>query len=356
MKQKGILYNNGFITVDDIEKHGFFEGRNEWERKLFGFVVDWFSNSDCVMQKTSGSTGKPKLIGLKKKAMTASALKTIHRLGLKQGDTCWLCLPVEYIAGKMMVVRAITAGMNLLATAPGGTPEIPDQTIDFAALVPLQLDNLLDKTADLSQIRRIIIGGSSVGYNLKKKIQHLNSEVYSTYGMTETCSHIALQRINGLQPDAFYVPLPGVMVYIDGHGCLVIEAPELLPSSIVTTDLAEVNARNGFKILGRADNVINSGGIKILPEPLENEISQVIDRECLIVPFPDDKLGQKVVLVLEKTALHRFADEKALWMALKTNLKKYEVPKQLIRVDGFVRKDNYKIDRLATLKHIQEMF
>jgi len=355
MNPQGILYNHRFVGLDEIKMPGFLEKKEEWEKKLFEFVLNWFDNSDCIVQKTSGSTGEPKLIGLKKRDMTTSALKTIQYFGLKKGDTCWLCLPIDYIAGKMMVVRALIAGLNLLATPPDGLPKIPGVTIDFVALVPLQIDNLLDNRTDLSQLRKIIIGGSSIGYNLERKIQQLDSEVYATYGMTETCSHIALQRINGHEPDSCFVPLPGVGVHVDERGCLVIEVPELSSVKIITSDLAEVSER-GFRILGRADHVINSGGIKISPELLEKEISRIIGRECLVIPFPDDKLGQKAVLVVEKTNDNLWVDDKILWETLKRDLKKYEVPKMLIQLDGFVRKENFKIDRMATLRTILENF
>jgi o-succinylbenzoate---CoA ligase len=348
MDQQGIRYNNSFINVDEIKEPGFFEGKEEWERTLFEFVLDWFSTSDSIVQKTSGSTGEPKLIGLKKKAMTASALKTIQYLGLNSGNTCWLCLPVEYIAGKMMVVRAITAGLNLVATVPAGTPEIPDQEIDFVAMVPLQVDNLIEKKAELGRIRKIIIGGSSIGYNLERKIQQISSMVYATYGMTETCSHIALQRMNGPNPDSNFLLLPGIGVYVNKNGCLVIDAPEFSDLLIVTSDRAEMSSNNGFRILGRVDDIINSGGIKISPELLEKEISRIINCECLIVPFPDGKLGQKAVLVLEKTDQNVCKGEKAIWLALKKNLKKHEVPKSLIWIDLYARKENFKIDRTKT--------
>lgn len=298
------------------------------------------------LQKTSGSTGKPKTIRLKKSAMEASAKKTLAYFNLNEGDTALLCLPIDYIAGKMMVVRAMVGGLNLLEIEPKGTPEIPDQIIHFAAMVPIQVQNLIDSGYDFKNIKTLIIGGASVSYNLLKAIQNIPTAVYATYGMTETYSHIALQRLNGPNPDNCFHLLEGFSISVNKKGCLVIDAPEFSDKPIVTTDLAEIVSPTGFRWLGRADNVINSGGLKISPEELEAELSELLSAECLVVPLPDEKLGQKAVLVLENV----YKDKNIDIQRIEKLVGKHITPKKVFYINSFPRNESMKIDRKKTIE------
>lgn len=277
--------------------------------------------------------------------MVASAKKTLAYFNLQKGDTVLLCLPIDYIAGKMMVVRANVGDLNLLEIEPKGTPDIPDQTIHFAAMVPIQVQNLIDSGYEFQNIKTLIIGGASVSYNLLKAIQKLSTAVYATYGMTETYSHIALQRLNGSNPDSCFQLLDGFSISVNEKGCLVIDAPEFSDEPIVTTDLVDILSPKKFRWLGRADNVINSGGLKISPEELESKISKIIGDECLVVPLPDEKLGQKAVLVLERKNSQKPIDMGAIGI----NLGKHKAPKLVYYIDSFPRNESMKIDRKKTI-------
>jgi o-succinylbenzoate synthase len=305
---------------------------------------------DFLLQKTSGSTGEPKTIKLKESAMIASARKTLNFFNLKEGDTALLCLPAHYIAGKMMLVRAQVGGLNLLEIEPKGRPDIPDQTIHFAAMVPMQVQNLIDSGYDFKNIKNLIIGGANVSYKLNQAIKKLPNAVYATYGMTETYSHIALQRLNGSKPDSCFKLLDGYAISTNENGCLVINAPEFSDEPIVTTDLVEILSPKEFRWLGRADNVINSGVIKILPEEMEAKISEQLNTECLIVPVPDDKLGQQAILVLEKATHHKNIDLQVINLPFE----KHKIPKAVYYIDAFPRNESMKIDRKKTIEIVMK--
>jgi O-succinylbenzoic acid--CoA ligase len=283
------------------------------------------------------------VIKLKKSAMTASAINTLKFFQLKENDVAFLCLPVDYIAGKMMVVRALVGGLNLLIIDPNGTPRIPQQNIDFTAMVPLQVKNLIAENADFTIIKKLIIGGAEVDYSLHNALQKIETEVFATYGMTETCSHIALQQINGKNPDKSFRLLNGISIAKNEEGCLSIFYPELSSKTIQTNDLVEIVSPTEFKWLGRADNVINSGGIKISPEELELVIRPLIHSECIVSSKTDEILGSRAILVIEGKP----SEIDTEWLLQKITLitGKLKAPKEVMLVKEFPRNSSMKIDR-----------
>jgi len=277
------------------------------------FLDEWRDSSPTVLVHTSGSTGKPKPMLAEKRRMEASARITCNFLGLKRGDTALLCLPLDYIAGKMMVVRALTCGLRLLTTEASGTPCWDASRIDFAAMVPLQVWNLLHDTAGLERLRQIhhlIIGGGAIDEALQERLKDFPHNVWSTYGMTETLSHIALRRLNGPDASEYYTPFEGVTVSLNADGCLVIDAPAVHDGPLVTNDMASLSPRPScrkggvmFKILGRKDNVICSGGLKIQIEEVERLLRPHLSVPYLITRARDVKFGEVVVLLVEGGAV-----------------------------------------------------
>lgn len=350
MNTDEIRINGQILHSDEIQKKLKTENHTDWEKGIYHFILNWFDASDFILQQTSGSTGVPKEIRLKKSTMMASAQKTIDFFQLKPNNTAWLCLPIDYIAGKMMVVRAIVGQLNLIISEPKGIPQIPAQVVDFTAMVPLQVQKLLEAKTNFHSIRQLIIGGASTNNSLLMNIQQVPSEVYATYGMTETCSHIALQRLNGPNPDKHFKILAGISISINEENCLVIHYPEIAANPIETNDVAELLSEEEFIIRGRADNVINSGGIKISPETLEKEISEFIMRDCLIIPLEDDLLGQKMVLVLEKN--NEVANNEELLQKIKNIAGKHRTPTSVYYLDEFPRNASMKIDRKEVMKQI----
>jgi len=296
---------------------------------LEAFLDEWNNPSPTVLVHTSGSTGKPKPMLVEKRRMEVSARITCRFLGLHEGDTALLCMPLDYIAGKMMVVRALTCGLRLVSTEPKGTPEW-DGFIDFAAMVPLQVYNLLNDPTGrqrLRQIRHLIIGGGAIDDALARQLADFPHHVWSTYGMTETLSHIALRRLNGPDASDWYTPFDGVTLSLTDDGCLVIDAPAVHDGPLVTNDIAECNTTQRFRILGRKDNVICSGGIKIQIEEVERRLRPHLHVPYIITKAPDEKLGEQVVLLTESKAV---GDVLA---ACRLHLPKYWVPRRILSVD-----------------------
>ena len=236
---------------------------------------------------------------VEKRRMMNSARITCDFLGLKRGDTALLCLSTDYIAGKMMVVRALERGMKLVNIEPQGCPEW-EGMVDLAAMVPLQVWNLLHQNPSrLTHIRHLLIGGGAIDERLEEALKDFPNAVWSTYGMTETLSHIALRRLNGPTASNWYTPFKGVMLSQTEEGCLVIDAPAVHDGQLVTNDIVELRADGCFRILGRKDNVICSGGIKIQMEEVERLLRPHLSIPYMITRAKDERLGETVVLLME---------------------------------------------------------
>ena len=302
------------------------------------FLAEWHNDSPTLLVHTSGSTGQPKPMLVEKRRMKASARMTCRFLGLQPGDTALLCMSLDYIAGKMMVVRALTCGLELITVPPSGNPlGTVAGHIDFAAMVPLQVYNSLQVPEErecLKAIRHLIIGGGAIDAELERALADFPNPVYSTYGMTETLSHIALRRLNGPERSDWYTPFDGVRLSLNDDGCLVIDAPTVHDGTLVTNDIAELRpplqseraGKVAFRIRGRKDNVICSGGIKIQIEEVERLL-----RSCVRVPFiitkvPDVRLGEQVVMLTESS------DTATLQAICRNVLPKYWLPRHILTV------------------------
>ena len=306
------------------------------------FIAKWSDGSDTVEVRTSGSTGDPKVMLVEKSRMLASARATCDFLGLKSGDTALLCMSVDYIAGKMMVVRAIERDLNLVTVEPSSQPlALPDfsdemgKKLDFAAMVPMQVYSSLQVPRErelLEQIRHLIIGGGPLDSSLEEELRGFDSAVWHSYGMTETLSHIALRRVSGPEASPWFTPLPGVTLAVNEDHCLMIDAPHLCPERLVTRDVVEMEecGLQRFKVLGRIDNVINSGGIKVHIEQVEQALQPHIARPFLITKCPDNKFGDIVVMLLQGTA----DDVPAARAACEQHLDKYTRPKYIFAVSS----------------------
>jgi O-succinylbenzoic acid--CoA ligase len=323
-------------------KEGF-----SYQQELGNFLLDWLDDKDYMMVKTSGSTGKPKTLKIKKQSMVNSAIATGDFFNIKPGSKVLHCLPSNFIAGKMMIVRAIVLGLELDMVEPSSFPLIDyEKDYDFCAFTPMQLKNF---AKHLKSIKTVIVGGGQVSNPIKKSIQDKKPHVYETYGMTETVSHIAVKRLNnfeGSEVEAYFNTLPGIKISADDRGCLVIDAPLLSDNKIVTNDIVKIHSDTSFEWLGRFDNVINSGGIKLFPETIEKKLQSKIDEEFFIAGKPDDTLGEKLVLILE-------SDKNDLDTSIFDELDKYEKPKEVITIAKFKETSSGKIHRKRTLEQIQ---
>ncbi|MCD8310384.1 MAG: AMP-binding protein [Prevotellaceae bacterium] len=293
----------GGIPYDPREGGGSFD-TPPFLRELFAFLADWFDDSPTLIVHTSGSTGKPKALRVEKARMMESARLTCSFLRLRAGDTALLCMPLQYIAGKMMVVRALVAGLDLLPVTPSGHPlKGLAQAPVLAAMVPLQVIHSLqvpEEKALLRQITHLLIGGGPIDPTLAQALKTFPNAVWSTYGMTETLSHVALRRLSGPQATDLYTPLEGVHVRLSQEGTLVIHAPCVCREELTTNDVAQMDdTGRHFRILGRRDNTIISGGVKIQMEQVEAALQPHLARPFTVTSAPDARFGEIVVLLVE---------------------------------------------------------
>jgi O-succinylbenzoic acid--CoA ligase len=350
------LNGNTLNRHDLVRSSAESRDRSPFEKSFIACVKKWLGNDSNFTFSTSGSTGTPKPVTFTRAQVKASAQLTINSLSLKPNQTSLICLDTRYVAGQLMVIRSLENGMNLLAVEPCADPlkNIPKgETIDFAAFVPYQLNAILDSSESTDKLNRItcaIIGGASVDGSAVYKIQHLSCALYATYGMTETLTHVALQRLNGASKQDCFQALLGISLSLDERNCLVIEADHL-PEKVITNDLVELMDKGRFRWLGRYDNIINSGGIKIIPEKVEALIKVVfselgIKSRYFVDGLADAKLGYKVVLIIEGMEIYRTDD---VLKRIASKLSKYEVPKEIYYVSTFLETGTQKIDRKRIL-------
>lgn len=331
------LNNRSFENSNDLMNYA-----SELSEDLYSFLEEWFQDSPTVTIQTSGSTGIPTSITIRKAQMRNSALATGTYFDLKPESKVLCCLSVNYIAGKMMVVRALELGWHLDFVNPIANPLENNNTIyDFVAMVPMQVQASLHH---LSQVKKLLIGGAAISFTLNQSLQNLSTQCFASYGMTETVSHIAIQRLNFCVSDldnALYELLPGITIGLDERGCLVIDAPTIADDMVVTNDLVMIVDEKRFKWLGRVDNVINSGGVKIHAELLEQKMSPYLETPFFVTGVADERLGEKMVMIVEGEFVE--IDFQSM------NLLKYEIPKAVFFVPEMVYTATKKIQRKQTL-------
>ncbi len=323
-------------------------------RQAWEFCCLYLSGQQDFVLHTSGSTGQPKPIHLTRAQMQASAWMTQKALNLQAGQSALVCLNVAYIAGTMMLVRGMELGLKLCVTAPSSQPfdALPqDLKIDFAAVVPLQLQTLLEARQHnrLNALEVIIVGGAPVGNALLSEIQRLHVRVLSTYGMTETVSHVALRQLNGDNPSQQYTLLEGIEADTDERDCLRLKGAVTNQEWIQTNDVVIFYDKRQFEIIGRADNIINSGGIKIQLEKIERVVEQIWRRSERFFAWgqPDERLGQKLILLVENAQL---LDNEKIKADLGTLLSAYEIPKEIHNIKKFVETATGKVDKRRTFE------
>lgn len=339
------------IIINDIE-YGIdtrssliiqkIDSGEDWERKVFQFLKEWFNDSDKIILNTSGSTGQPKEIAFNKQQLIKSAQTSINYFELTNYNTALLCLPAEYVAAKLMIVRAIVGQLNLIITEPSGNPiRNLSRQIDFCAMVPMQvLTALIENPINFQHIKKLIIGGQKITPQILQHKQLLPSATWETYGMTETLTHVALKKITPSTQESFKA-LPGNSFSVDDRDCLIIDNKNIAADSIITNDIVDLKSNTEFEYIGRDDNVVNSGGVKIFIENLEQKISSLILSPFAIASIPDSKLGERLVLVIEKAS----NIDLLLGQINKLDLAKHEIPKQIISIEKIPLTASGKVNR-----------
>ncbi len=322
---------------------------------LITFMQEWLGDEGLIHCMTSGSTGTPKMISLERQYMVNSAKATGAYFNLGSRTRALLCLPLGFIAGRMMLIRSMVLGWHLDSIEPNSVPEIPKKSAyDFSAMVPLQLHHCV---ANLDQIKTLIVGGGEVSKSLRDGIQNLQTKIYATYGMTETVSHVALMPLNksaGYNDlNNNFIGLDGVRFSVDQRQCLCINAPDIAVQEIVTNDIVELISNKRFKWIGRYDNVINSGGIKLIPEVIENKFRALIDSNFFVHSIPDKVLGEKLVIIVENTDEELSLGSLVEFQKMNASeISKYEVPKKIYFLKSFEKTETGKVNRKQTMNQI----
>ncbi|AXT49595.1 O-succinylbenzoic acid--CoA ligase [Aquimarina sp. BL5] len=348
--------NRQSLDNEELQRiaYNFIKEGEFYEQEVGNFLLDWLNDKDHIVVSTSGSTGKPKNIKIYKQHMVNSAKATGAFFKVNEGTTALLCLPATYIAGKMMLVRAMVLGWKIDLVPPKTNPlDTVYKQYDFCAMVPLQLDNSINR---LHLLKKLIVGGGTVSENLKELIQGIKTKIFETYGMTETVTHVAARRINPKKKDKkdgkYFRALPNITLGIDDRNCLIIKAPQLNEETVITNDVVELKTYKKFIWKGRYDNVINSGGIKLFPEEIETKLQLLIGHRFFITSIPDDTLGDKVILIIENVYDElMYKTLKEAIHSIKT-LSKYEIPKKIYFIPQFIETDNGKIQRAKTLEFV----
>jgi O-succinylbenzoic acid--CoA ligase len=352
IKRQIITIDGGFYTPDIFRSKGIpaFALKSDFHYSLYSFLKDWFSRSPLIRVQTSGSTGASKEMMVEKERMMRSAELTCSYLVLKEGNKALLCMSLDYIAGKMMVVRALIAGLDLYPVTPSGNPlKDTKVTFDFAAMIPMQVYNSLQSDKErkkLEKIKNLIIGGGAIDSRLEEKLKTYPNKIYSTYGMTETLSHIALRKLNGENSSESYIPFPSVALSLSDDNTLIIDAPLVTSEKLYTNDIAEINKDGSFRITGRKDNIMNSGGIKVQIEEVEKILKPFIDSPFAITSLPDPKFGEVIVLVVV---------EDIDVGVLKNIQPAYYIPKKIIKVDNIPLTGTGKVSRAELKTLVSEL-
>ena len=331
--------NGAHLSADDLCRvaYSFIKEGDDFEKPVGNFLLDWFDEKDYIDMLTSGSTGIPKTIRVLKQSMVNSAIATGNYFDLSPGDKVLNCLPVKYVAGKMMFVRSFILGLDMEFVAPSSHPlKKNEYNFDFAAMVPLQAQNSL---SELHKIKKLIVGGAKINAQLEQDLLKLSTSCYETFGMTEAVSHIAAKKIG----EKAFTALPHVTISKDDRNCLVIHAPEVVDHDIVTNDLVELVSENQFIFLGRMDNLVNSGGIKLIPEQIEAKLLSSISQRFFVIGVSDADLGEKLILVIEGET---YDFDKTLF----EKLDKYEKPKDIIFISKFKETPNGKVIRRGSME------
>ena len=326
-------------------------------KSAYDFAQDWLVGKQEFTLSTSGSTGAPKPITLSRAQLIASAKMTGNALALPESTRALACLNTNYIAGMMMLVRGVVLGWEMTITEPSSNPLLglaPALEFNFVAMVPMQLSSILqdEKTRErIGACGKILLGGAAVSKGLLQEIRQLKVPVFQSYGMTETVSHVALRRLNGDTPEENYRILPGIAFGTDGRECLFVHGEVTDFKVVQTNDLVEITSPNTFRWLGRADSVINSGGVKISLDKIDEVVGQVLQEMQATNGYfcwhkADEKLGQKLVLFVE--TVDSDFDQKELLAKISTRVKPYETPKAVYFVSTFARTRTAKINKITT--------
>lgn len=323
----------------------FIDSNAELQATAARFLESWHTNAPFQI-KSSGTTGLPQLHTFNQTQLTHSAQTSNTAFELTTHSRALLCLPLSSVGGLMLLARSIVGDFELLLQLPSARPlQNLRQKIDFVAMVPTQLQQSLEH--DLPQLKgiaKILVGGGQLSSELIAACQSAQLEVWQSYGMTETLSHVALRKVSPIEA-SFYSAMPGIH-FSNKNDCLVIHYPALQSEELVTKDIVELHNPTTFTWIGRSDNAINSGGFKVIPEILEAQLDKYLGAAFFIASLPDAKWGQIVAIAIEGNEKPVFPDFQSL------GLKAAEIPRKYALVPHFERTETQKIKRQEILQSL----
>ncbi|MFA0963587.1 AMP-binding protein [Roseivirga sp. BDSF3-8] len=335
----------------------------EQEKLALDFCRKWMIGQGTFTVQTSGSTGNPKKISVSRERMKYSAAMTLSALRIEEGSSALLCINAAYIGGIMMLVRAMVGGLKLAVRTPSSTPlSAMEENVTFAAIVPMQLQGILngpeEDRAVLDRMKAVIVGGAPMDENLEKQTENVTAPVYATFGMTETVSHFALRRINGPGAAPYFTAFEEMELATDERGCLMVKGPVTEEKWVTTNDIIDLQPPGRFRWIGRADNVINSGGVKLHPEKIERKLNTIwvemgLQEAFFTIGLPDERLGEKLALFIEGKKLTAQILDK-LRSEMHRRLDAYEVPRNISFVPEFARTETGKVRRKDTAMALTE--
>lgn len=338
-----INWNFNSSPLEDIIKELEGVEQEDWLTQFYLFLKEYSSKDEFIVQ-TSGTTGEKKQFRTDKNQMQTSAKATLNFFNLKPGASVFLNLSCEFIAGKMMLVRAIEGRLNCFLSKPSSDPSYAiDQDYDFAPFVPMQIKNLL-KTGKVKKINQLLIGGGKVEETLINDLQKAKVNAYESFGMTETLTHFALKKLSPIKNKYFEV-LEGFKISQSDSGNLIINENPITQITVYTKDIIVLKNANNFIWKGRSDNLINSGGVKLMPEEIEDKISKHISFPFVLIGLQDDILGEKIVLVVE-------SNHKIDLNLINTELNKFEKIKECKFLTKFPKTVSGKIKRKAIIRQL----
>lgn len=354
-------FENKSIASIDLQKwknKDFFLSANE--KIAANFIKDWYSARKAFVLQTSGSTGIPKQITIKRELLEISAQNTLNALEIPEGSKALICINTKYIGGTMMLVRALHNSMDMYFRSVSSNPldESLDEEIDLCAMVPLQLNEIIQNPNSLEQlakIKNLLIGGGTVSDRIVERLQDIPTNVYHTYGMTETISHVALRKLNGPGTSQHFKAVGDNTFKTNDQNQLIISGAVTESKELITNDIVNLINLHEFEWMGRFDNVINSGGVKFFPEQIERKISVAfsdnnITNQFFITAEKDDKFGEIIVLAIEGEVSGNILSD-----ILKSSLDKYEIPKKVYFATEFIQTETGKINRSKTIATINEI-
>ncbi len=330
-----------FTEEGQVKVHGTSDGPAH--QQVLRFLELWNDASFDIEVQTSGSTGTPKRISIPKQWMEESASRTLTQLDISPGSSALLCISPFHIGGMMMIVRALLHQMTLTVITPSSLP-LTSGNFDFTAMVPLQVQTLVKKGVNTEIYGTLIIGGAPISAALEVLLRSRKNPVYATFGMTETVSNIALRRLNGPDASPYFKCHPGIKISQQKDDRLRIQIPYMNHLDLITNDLVKVIDESTFLWKGRADGIINSGGVKLLPEAIESKLAAVLPFECFISSQEDQVLGERVTLIIESETLPQ-----NVLAAIDDVLSLYERPKQIFLCPEFSRTETGKIKKRTSL-------